>query len=70
MGKSVELDTGTTEDLSFTTPVRQTTTHSVTVQNTEDREWAINPTISTEGDEAKGYFTGKSTLIVPARSSA
>jgi hydrocephalus-inducing protein len=40
------------------------------VQNTEDREWAINPTISTEGDDAKGFFTGKSTLVVPARGSA
>jgi hydrocephalus-inducing protein len=42
----------------------------VTVTNTEDREWAINPTISTSGDDCKGYFTGKSTLIVPAKGTA
>lgn len=70
MGKSVELDTSTTEELAFATKVRQTTTQSVTVQNTEDKEWAINPTISTEGDDAKGFFSGNSTLVVPARGSA
>lgn len=42
----------------------------MTVTNTEDREWAINPTISTSGDDCKGYFTGKSTLIVPAKGTA
>jgi hydrocephalus-inducing protein len=70
MGKSVELDTTTTEELAFTTKVRKTTSQSVTVQNTEDREWTINPTISSEGEAAKGYFVGKSTLVVPARGSA
>ena len=33
MGKSVELDASTTEELTFTTKVRQTTSQSVTVQN-------------------------------------
>jgi hydrocephalus-inducing protein len=70
MGKSVEQDTSTTEELTFSTKVRQTACLSVTVQNTEDKEWAINPTISTEGDDCKGYFAGKSTLVVPARGSA
>lgn len=70
MGKSVEQDLTTTEVLTFTTKVRQTNCLSVTVQNAEDKEWAINPTISTEGDDCKGYFTGKSTLVVPARGSA
>jgi len=42
----------------------------VTIQNTEDKEWAINPTISTASDSCKGYFTGRSTLIVPAKGSA
>jgi len=42
----------------------------VTVQNTEDREWNINPTISTEGMDGKGYFSGKSLLVVPPRGSA
>lgn len=70
MGKSVDLDTTSTEELIFNTKVRQTTSQSVTVQNTEGREWAINPTISTEGDGAKGFFSGKATLVVPAGSSA
>lgn len=43
---------------------------SVTVQNAEDKEWAINPTISTEGEASKGFFTGKSLLVVPPRGSA
>jgi hypothetical protein len=46
MGKSVELDTTTTEELKFDTKVRKTQNQSVTVQNTEDREWTINPTIT------------------------
>ena len=62
MGKSVDLDISSNEELAFD--------KNVTVQNTEEREWAINPTISTEGEAAKGYFTGKSTLIVPAKGSA
>jgi len=70
MGKSVDLDTTSTEELTFNTKVRQTTSQSVTVQNTEGREWAINPTIGTEGDGAKGFFSGKATLVVPAGSSA
>lgn len=40
------------------------------IQNTEDRDWAINPTISTKSAQCQGYFTGKPTLIVPARSNA
>ena len=70
MGKSVELESGGNEELVFETKVRQTNTQSVTIQNTEDREWAINPTISTEGKESQGYFAAKSTLIVPAKGSA
>jgi hypothetical protein len=70
MGKSVDLDISSNEELAFDTKVRKVTTKNVTVQNTEEREWAINPTISTEGEAAKGYFTGKSTLIVPAKGSA
>lgn len=70
MGKSVVQDTSSVEELTFTTKVRQTTSQTVTVSNTEEKEWAINPTISTEGDAAKGYFTGKSTLVVPAKGTA
>ena len=70
MGKSVEQDNSSTEELTFSTKVRQTTSQTVTVQNTEDREWNINPTISTEGVDGKGYFSGKSLLVVPPRGSA
>ena len=42
----------------------------VTIQNTEDKEWAINPTISTESDACSGYFVGKQTLIVPPKQQA
>ena len=47
MGKSVEQDKGETKELNFSTVVRKATTQTVTIQNTEEREWAINPTIST-----------------------
>jgi hypothetical protein len=50
--------------------VRQANVLSVDVTNTEGREWAINPTISTELDETKGFFTGSSRLTVPANSKA
>lgn len=70
MGKSVEQDASATEELAFTAKVRQTAVQSVTVQNTEDREWAINPTISAEGEDSKGFFTGKSLLVVPPRGTA
>jgi hypothetical protein len=39
------------------------------VQNTEDREWAINPTISSK-DIGADYFSGKETFIVPPKSNA
>ena len=69
MGKSVEQDSSSTEQLNFETMVRKPVNQSITIQNTEDKEWAINPTISTERDDSKGYFIGKSTLIVPPKSS-
>ena len=70
MGKSVEQDTSATEELAFTSKVRQPAIQSVTIQNTEDREWNINPTISAEGESSKGFFSGKSLLVVPAKGSA
>jgi hypothetical protein len=69
MGKSVEQDTSSTEEVRFETKVRQATTQKVTVQNTEDREWAINPTISTQSEDCKGYFAGGSTFVIPAKGS-
>jgi len=47
--------------------VRKATTQNITIQNTEDKEWAINPTISTK--DVSDYFTGKETFIVPPKSS-
>jgi hydrocephalus-inducing protein len=41
----------------------------VTIQNTEEKEWTINPTIS-DSTASAGFFSGKSTLVVPARGSA
>ena len=70
MGKSVELDTSETSQLEFETRVRQANVQTVTVQNTEGREWAINPTISTELDSTKGFFKGQNKLVVPPNGSA
>lgn len=68
MGKSVEQDPSTTQTLNFQTIVRKPTKQMVTITNPEEREWVINPTISTAGDAAvTGYFSAKSTLIVPAK---
>lgn len=47
MGKSVEQDPSTTQTLNFQTIVRKATKQVVNIQNTEDKEWVINPTIST-----------------------
>lgn len=41
----------------------------MTIQNTEEKEWTINPTIS-DSTASAGFFSGKSTLVVPARGSA
>lgn len=46
--------------------MRKATTQNITIQNTEDKEWAINPTISTKEAD---YFSGKETFIVPPKSS-
>lgn len=48
MGKCVAHEGSNTQELAFSTVVRKPTTQSVAIQNTEDREWAINPTISTK----------------------
>ena len=43
----------------------------IKIDNTEDKEWAINPTISTKESSGTGdYFSGKQTFIVPAKGSA
>ena len=55
------------QTLNFQTVVRKTAKQNVPIQNTEDKEWVINPTISTESDACQGYYFGKSTLIVPPK---
>ena len=56
--------------MDFNSLVRKMQKKEVTIQNTEDKEWAINPSISTESDICSGYFIGKQTLIVPAKQTA
>ena len=70
MGKCVAQEGSETQELAFNTVVRKATTQNVQIQNTEDREWAINPTISTKSALCQGFFTGKPTLVVPARGNA
>lgn len=48
MGKCVAHEGSDTQELNFNTVVRKPTTQQVPIQNTEDHEWAINPTISTK----------------------
>lgn len=70
MGKCINQDETQTQELNFTSVVRKETVQQVTIQNTEDREWAINPTISTKTAGCQGYFSGKPTFVVPAKGSA
>lgn len=69
MGKPVNQDSSQLQEIAFTTEVRKPTVNKITIQNTEDKEWAINPTISAKNNSAD-YFSGKETFIVPPKSSA
>ena len=68
MGKAVAQDVHETKELNFSTIVRKENVQVIKIDNPDDKEWAINPTISTK-DNASGYFRGKSTFIVPAKGS-
>ena len=70
MGKCVAQEGSQTQELKFQTVVRKATTQTVAIQNPEDKEWAINPTISTQSDACKGYYAGKATFVVPAKGTA
>lgn len=70
VGKSVAQESKEEHSLNFAAVVRKAVTQNVQIQNTDDKEWAINPTISSMKDSPAGYFSGKSTLIVPPRSNA
>lgn len=50
--------------------MRKLAKQNVPIQNTEDKEWVISPTIGTELDVCKGYFVGGSQLVVPAKQTA
>ena len=41
----------------------------VTLQNSEDKEWVINPSISTESEACKGFFYGKTLVTIPPKSN-
>jgi hydrocephalus-inducing protein len=70
MGKSIQQDSDSTQELSFNSIVRKSDKQVVTIQNPDDKEWHINPTISSENEKSKGYFQGKGTLNIPAKGSA
>lgn len=70
MGKSIEQDSESTQELSFNSIVRKSDKQTISIQNPDDKEWAINPTISAENESSKGYFQGKGTLVIPAKGNA
>jgi hydrocephalus-inducing protein len=55
LGKSVKQE-GQELKMDFKSVVRKQTVQNITIQNPEDKEWVINPTISTKDDTSKGYF--------------
>jgi hypothetical protein len=67
MGKPVTQDGSQSQEINFNTVVRKATTQTITIQNTDDKEWAINPTISAKDNS--DYFSGKETFVIPAKSN-
>jgi len=59
VGKSVAQESKEEHSLNFNSVVRKAITQTVAIQNTEDKEWAINPTISSTKDQPASYFAGK-----------
>lgn len=70
MGKCVEQSSDQTQELSFNAIVRKSDKQTISLQNPDEKEWHINPTISSENESSKGFFTGKGTLTIPAKGSA
>ena len=70
MGKSVEQDQNSTQDLQFETVVRKATHQTINIQNTDDREWIVNPTIATESSDCNGYFSAKQTITIAPKQTA
>jgi hydrocephalus-inducing protein len=50
--------------------VRSTTSKPVSIKNTSDKVWRINPTISTAVDSCKDFFKGNHMLDIPAGGTA
>jgi len=67
MGKCKEHDESA-NSLDFQAVVRKSQKKEVLIKNEEDKEWVINPTISTESAAWDGYFVGKTSFTVPAKS--
>jgi hydrocephalus-inducing protein len=57
MGKAVAQDGNDMKELAFSTLVRKPQTQNIKIDNTEDKEWAINPTISSK--DSNDFFSGK-----------
>lgn len=70
MGKCVAQDKDSTKELNFETIVRKPTTQKVTISNPTEKEWRIQPTISTNVDAIKDFFRGNESLTIPAKGSA
>lgn len=70
MGKCVSQDKDATKELYFETIVRKAVTQKVTISNPTDKDWRVQPTISTSTDSVKGYFGGNQYLDIPPKSTA
>jgi hydrocephalus-inducing protein len=69
MGKCVEQDKEDTKEVQFETIVRTSVTKTVSINNPTEKDWRINPTISTNIDAQNDYFKGSEVLEVPARGN-
>jgi hydrocephalus-inducing protein len=70
MGKCVSQDKDATKELYFETIVRKAVTQKVAINNPTEKEWRIQPTISTSVDSIKDYFRGNQYLDIPPKSNA
>ena len=70
MGKCVSQDKDATKELYFETIVRKSVTLKVTISNSTDKDWRVQPTISTSVILVKDYFKGNQHLDILPKSSA
>ena len=69
MGKCVLQDKEATKELYFETIVRKAVTQKVAINNPTEKEWRIQPTISTSVDSIKDYFNGNQYHDIPPKSN-